>query len=123
MAGIANVRTLPAQANWIACTTAFTSELLSRMNQSNTNRRNRWERTRVDELGYSGQGKCMVSVDPRNFCPTEVETVRGVSSKAEGKIGWTPTTKFTEMVREDLKAAERNELIKHYGFKTMGYHE
>lgn len=123
MAGSAIAYTLLAQANGIACTTAFTSELLGRMNKSNTNRRNRWERTRVDELGYSGQGRCMVSVDPRHLGPTEVETLPGVSSKAEVKLGWAPTTKFTEMVREDFKAAELNELIKHDGFKTMDYHE
>ena len=28
-----------------------------------------------------------------------------------------------EMVREDLKYAKRGELIKHYGYKTMDYHE
>jgi GDPmannose 4,6-dehydratase len=28
-----------------------------------------------------------------------------------------------EMVREDLKSAERDELIKHHGYKTMDYRE
>jgi GDPmannose 4,6-dehydratase len=28
-----------------------------------------------------------------------------------------------EMVREDLKSAERDELIKHHGYKAMDYHE
>jgi GDPmannose 4,6-dehydratase len=27
-----------------------------------------------------------------------------------------------EMVREDLKAAERDELVKKHGYKTMDYH-
>jgi len=27
------------------------------------------------------------------------------------------------MVREDLKTAERDELVKHHGYKTMDYHE
>jgi hypothetical protein len=28
-----------------------------------------------------------------------------------------------EMVREDLKSAERDELVKKHGFKAMDYHE
>ena len=43
------------------------------------------------------------------------------------KLGWTPQTSFAElvaeMVREDLKAAERDELVKRHGFKVMDYHE
>jgi GDPmannose 4,6-dehydratase len=38
-----------------------------------------------------------------------------------------PKTTFAElvaeMVREDLKSAERDELIKRHGFKAMDYHE
>ena len=87
----------------------------------------RWEGTGVDEKGYDGDGRCIVSVDPRYFRPTEVETLLGEPTKAREKLGWTPTTTFAElvaeMVREDLKAAERDELIKQHGFKTMDYHE
>ncbi|MCZ8255594.1 MAG: GDP-mannose 4,6-dehydratase [Polaromonas sp.] len=87
----------------------------------------RWEGTGVDEKGYDGNGKCIVSVDPRYFRPTEVETLLGDPTKAREKLGWTPKITFAElvaeMVREDLKAAERDELIKHHGFKTMDYHE
>lgn len=87
----------------------------------------RWEGTGVDEKGYDGSGRCIVSVDPRYFRPTEVETLLGDPTKAKEKLGWTPKTTFAElvaeMVREDLKAAERDELIKHHGFKTMDYHE
>jgi GDPmannose 4,6-dehydratase len=28
-----------------------------------------------------------------------------------------------DMVREDLKAAERDELVKQHGFRTLNYHE
>lgn len=91
------------------------------------NMRIRWEGTGVDEKGYDANGKCIVSVDPRYFRPTEVETLLGDPRKAKEKLGWTPKTTFAElvaeMVREDLKAAERDELIKHHGFKTMDYHE
>jgi hypothetical protein len=39
------------------------------MNQSKKNRSIRWESTRVDEVGYSGQRKCIVGVNPRYLCP------------------------------------------------------
>lgn len=100
----------------------------------------RWEGQGVDEKGYlarpssvSGNGaegggeKCIVAVDPRYFRPTEVETLLGDPSKAKAKLGWTPKIGFAElvaeMVREDLKVAERDELVKKHGYKTMDYHE
>ena len=87
----------------------------------------RWEGTGVDEKGYDASGKCIVAVDPRYFRPTEVETLLGDASKAKEKLGWTPKISFTElvaeMVREDLKSAERDELIKRHGYKAMDYNE
>ena len=86
-----------------------------------------WRGEGVDEKGYDAQGKCIVQVDPRYFRPTEVETLLGDATKAREKLGWTPKITFaelvSEMVREDLKAAERDELIKKHGFKTMDRHE
>jgi GDPmannose 4,6-dehydratase len=87
----------------------------------------RWEGKGVDEKGYDASGKCIVAVDPRYFRPTEVETLLGDATKAKEKLGWTPRITFdelvAEMVREDLKSAERDELIKKHGFKAMDYHE
>ncbi len=87
----------------------------------------RWEGSGVDEKGYDHAGKCIVAVDPRYFRPTEVETLLGDPNKAKSKLGWTPKISFdelvAEMVREDLKSAERDELIKKHGYKAMDYHE
>ena len=100
----------------------------------------RWEGQGVDEKGYwlhpssaggagSGAegGRLIVAVDPRYFRPTEVETLLGDPSKAREKLGWRPRIGFqelvAEMVREDLKAAERDELVKRHGYKAMDYHE
>jgi GDPmannose 4,6-dehydratase len=87
----------------------------------------RWEGQGVDEKGYDASGKCIVAVDPRYFRPTEVETLLGDPTKAKEKLGWTPKISFdklvAEMVREDLKSAERDELVKKHGYKTMDYHE
>lgn len=50
-----------------------------------------------------------------------------IHDKAKEKLGWSPKITFdvlvAEMVREDLKAAERDELIKKHGYKAMDYHE
>ncbi|MGA9992951.1 MAG: GDP-mannose 4,6-dehydratase [Thiobacillaceae bacterium] len=77
--------------------------------------------------GEGHEGRPIVAVDPRYFRPTEVESLLGDPSKAKQKLGWTPKIGFAElvaeMVREDLKAAERDELIKKHGYKAMDYHE
>jgi len=86
-----------------------------------------WDGQGIAEKGYDTYGKCIVAVDPRYFRPTEVETLLGDPNKAKHKLGWTPRITFdelvSEMVREDLMAAERDELVKKHGYKTMDYHE
>jgi len=86
-----------------------------------------WRGAGVDEKGYDAEGNCIVQVDPRYFRPTEVETLLGDATKAREKLGWTPKITFAElvaeMVREDLKAAERDELIKKHGYQAMDRHE
>lgn len=87
----------------------------------------RWEGAGVEEKGYDASGKCIVAVDPRYFRPTEVETLLGDASKAKEKLGWTPKITFkelvAEMVREDLKSAERDELVRRHGYQSLDYHE
>ncbi len=87
----------------------------------------RWEGSGVDEKGYMEDGRCIVAVDPRYFRPTEVETLLGDASKAKSKLGWTPKIGFkelvAEMVREDLKSAERDELVKRHGYLAYDYRE
>ena len=86
-----------------------------------------WKGEGVDEKGYDANGKCIVAVDPRYFRPTEVETLLGDATKARIKLGWTPKISFqelvTEMMREDLKSAERDELVKQHGYSTFSRHE
>ena len=86
-----------------------------------------WKGKGVDEKGFDAKGKCIVAVDPRYFRPTEVEALLGDPSKAKQKLGWVPKIRFAELVaemmREDLKAAERDELVKKHGFATYDYHE
>jgi len=72
-------------------------------------------------------GDVIVKVDPRYFRPTEVETLLGDPSKAKAKLGWVPTTPFSELVREmvesDYSAAKRDSLVKLAGFQAYDYHE
>ncbi len=86
-----------------------------------------WRGEGTGEKGYDDQGCCRIAVDPRYFRPTEVETLHGDPSKAKTQLGWAPRTSFRdlvrEMVREDLKSAERDELIKHHGFRALDHHE
>ncbi len=82
----------------------------------------------ISEKGPAkGKGKVIVRVDPRYFRPTEVETLLGDASKARRKLGWKPRITFkelvAEMVTEDLKAAERDELVKRHGYAAYDFHE
>jgi GDPmannose 4,6-dehydratase len=92
-----------------------------------------WSGHGVDEIGFIEQTSSnrefhvVVRIDPRYFRPTEVETLLGDSTKARKKLGWAPRIAFrelvSEMVREDLKSAERDELVKRHGFASYDYHE
>jgi GDPmannose 4,6-dehydratase len=86
-----------------------------------------WQGEGVDEVGLDGQGRTIVRVDPRYFRPTEVETLLGDPTKAHAKLGWKPRISFEEMVREmvreDLKVAERDSLIREHGYRPMQGHE
>lgn len=72
-------------------------------------------------------GDTIIRVDPKYFRPTEVETLLGDPSKAKSELGWTPKITFkelvSEMVIEDLRSAERDELVKRHGFSVYDYHE
>jgi GDPmannose 4,6-dehydratase len=64
-----------------------------------------WHGQGAEEKGRDvATGKILIEVDPRYFRPTEVELLLGDPSKAKAKLGWTPTTTFTELVREMVQA-------------------
>lgn len=87
-----------------------------------------WKGEGIGEKGYDNDtGKIIVEVDKRYFRPTEVDTLLGDPTKAKEKLGWSPKVTFkelvSEMVREDLKEAERVQLCKREGYKVMRYYE
>ncbi len=86
-----------------------------------------WKGEGKSEKGYEQDGRCIVAVDPRYFRPTEVDSLVGDPGKARAKLGWVPRVKFNElvaeMVRADLRSAERDALVKRHGHKTFERHE
>jgi len=86
-----------------------------------------WRGTGMNEEGFDDRGRRIVAVDPRHFRPTEVDSLLGDPTKAREKLGWTAKVRFNElvaeMVREDLRDAERDELVKRHGFDAYDFHE
>lgn len=81
----------------------------------------------VNETGELPDGRCVLAVDPRYYRPAEVESLLGDPSKARAKLGWTAKTSFkdlvSEMMREDLRSAERDLLVAKHGYSTFNHHE
>ncbi len=87
-----------------------------------------WRGTGVAEQGVDLRtGSVRVEIDPRYFRPTEVETLLGDPSKAKRKLGWEATTTLEqmvqEMVTEDRRDAEKDELCKREGYRVFDYFE
>jgi len=74
-----------------------------------------WNGNGVDEQGFTVDGRSIIKIDPRYFRPTEVETLLGDASKAREKLGWTPKTRFEDLVKEmmqsDMKQAENERML------------
>jgi GDPmannose 4,6-dehydratase len=87
-----------------------------------------WKGEGLAEKGVDARtGREIVHIDPRYFRPTEVETLLGDPTKAREKLGWEPKISFEslvrEMVAEDLKLAERDEIVSRKGYKAYNYYE
>ncbi len=64
-----------------------------------------WSGEGEHEVGrIRGKGDVVVAVDPRYYRPTEVELLLGDATKAKTKLGWTPKTRFAELVALMAKA-------------------
>ncbi|MCG3144921.1 MAG: GDP-mannose 4,6-dehydratase [Gammaproteobacteria bacterium] len=87
-----------------------------------------WAGEGVNEKGVdSHSGVERVLVDPRYYRPTEVDTLLGDPTRAREKLGWTAKTTLeqlcSEMVRADLREAEKDELCKREGHRIYHYFE
>ncbi|MBW2252908.1 MAG: GDP-mannose 4,6-dehydratase [Deltaproteobacteria bacterium] len=95
----------------------------------------RWEGNGVEEKGNGVEekgvneenDKTIVAVDPGYFRPTEVDNLLGDASKAKEKLGWVPRISFkqliSEMVTEDMKEAQKDNLCRQEGYKTYDHFE
>jgi GDPmannose 4,6-dehydratase len=87
----------------------------------------RWRGQGAQEKGYDGRGRAVVAIDPRYYRPAEVDTLLGDSAKARRKLKWKPRVTFhdlvAEMMREDMKVAERDSLVSRHGYRTYGGRE
>jgi len=68
-----------------------------------------WRGKGTDEVGYwtnstDGHSAQIVSVDRKNYRPTEVESLLGDASKARDVLGWAPKISFDELVSEMVEA-------------------
>jgi GDPmannose 4,6-dehydratase len=73
---------------------------------------------------YSGlDWKQHVETDPRYFRPSEVDHLRGDSSKARSELGWRPKMDFPELVRlmveHDLDLAQQERTLAEAGHRVV----
>jgi GDPmannose 4,6-dehydratase len=86
----------------------------------------RWERTGVDGVGYWND-QSIIKIDPKYFCPTEVEILLGDPSKAIWKLRWSPELTLNQMIEEmaftDLAETKKHALLKKHGFSLNSLSE
>lgn len=84
-----------------------------------------WEGSGVQEKGIDKKsGKTIIAIDPKYFRPAEVDLLIGDPAKAKTQFGWSPRTKFAELVQimaeADLREAQKEAQGAHeYGGLAM----
>jgi GDPmannose 4,6-dehydratase len=85
------------------------------------------QRTSAKRWPALKEGQVIVRIDPRYFRPAEVDALLGDATKARRELGWKPRTSFKELVgemmREDIRLAEREQLARSHGHKVHDRHE
>jgi len=65
----------------------------------------KWKGSGLKEIGYNSKnGEEHIKIDPGYFRPTDINELRGDSSKAKKILGWKPKTKFKDLVRFMMKS-------------------
>jgi len=81
-----------------------------------------WQGSGENESGFDAKGRCIISIDPHYFRPTEVDSLLGDASYAQKLIGWEPQIDFEtlvmEMVEHDLNLAKQEKLLRKHGYGT-----
>ena len=62
----------------------------------------KWKGSGVNEKGY-WNNKCIIEIDKEYFRPTEVNSLKGDSSKARRILGWKPITNIKSLIKEMIE--------------------
>jgi GDPmannose 4,6-dehydratase len=72
-------------------------------------------------------GKEVIAVDERYYRPTEVDLLIGDATKAQTKLGWTPTYTLPMLVKEmvdaDVQLFRKERVLKESGFQVKNQYE
>ena len=64
-----------------------------------------WKGEGLQEIGVDDKsGKTLISIDERYYRPSEVDLLLGDSTKAKQKLGWEPTKRFSDIVKDMVEA-------------------
>ena len=64
-----------------------------------------WKGKGLNEIGVNKKtGKTHIKIDPVYFRPTDVDELRGDSSKARRELRWRPKTSFQKLVKEMMES-------------------
>lgn len=67
-----------------------------------------WKGEGINEIGYDiVSGKELIFISEKYFRPSEVDELLGDSTKAKEELGWMPSIKFEELVKEMVEADSR----------------
>jgi GDPmannose 4,6-dehydratase len=61
-----------------------------------------WKGRGINEKGY-WNNKCIIEIDKQYFRPTEVNSLKGDSSKAKRILGWKPNTSIKSLIKEMIE--------------------
>ncbi len=62
----------------------------------------KWKGRGINEKGY-WNNKCIIEIDKEYFRPTEVNSLKGDSSKARKLLGWKPNTNIKSLIKEMIE--------------------
>jgi GDPmannose 4,6-dehydratase len=64
-----------------------------------------WTNEGIKEIGYDiNTGRELVFISDKYFRPAEVDELLGDSTKAKEELGWVPSVKFDDLVKEMVEA-------------------
>ena len=73
------------------------------------------------------EGTEVLSIDPKYFRPTEVDTLIGDPTKANTKLGWIPKydleSLVEDMMQSDIKLMKKDQYLKDGGYETLNFFE